>query len=351
MVIKNVEATDALRINGNGGDDDIDASGLQTPVTFTADGGAGNDTLIGSPGNDVLLGGDGDDFVDGKGGNDIASLGAGRDVFQWDPGDGSDTVDGEDGSDTLVFNGSDTSENVAISANGNRVRFTRDVGGVAMDLDGIETIDFNALGGADAITVNDLTGTDLSAVNLNLAGSAGGGDGQADSVIVNGTEGNDNIQVLPTGNGTGITVAGLHALVNITGAEGANDHLTVNALGGDDVLDASLLAANLIGLSLNGGAGNNTILTNTSTFSIVSSLPTSTFGQTVSFTATVTPPSGGPSPTGTVQFVVDGTNFGGPVPLVGGSATSAPSETWAPAPIRSWRVTPATAITQRTPTT
>src|SRR5207253_2049209 len=30
----------------------------------------------------------------------------------------------------------------------------------------------------------------------------------------------------------------------------------------------------------------------------------------------------GPVPTGTVQFVVDGANFGGPVTLVGGSATS-----------------------------
>src|SRR5262249_35225269 len=154
-------------------------------------------------------------------------------------------------------------ENVAISANGGRVRLTRDVGGIAMDLDSIETIDFNALGGADAITVNDLNGTELSAVDVNLAGSAGGGDGQADSVVVDGTEGNDNIQVLPTSNGTGISVAGLHALVNITGAEGANDHLTVNALGGDDVLDASLLGSNLIGLTLNGGDGNNTILRDT----------------------------------------------------------------------------------------
>ena len=56
----------------------------------------------------------------------------------------------------MVFNGSDDSEKFDISANGSRVRFTRDVGGVTMDLDGVETIDLNALGGADTITVNDL---------------------------------------------------------------------------------------------------------------------------------------------------------------------------------------------------
>ena len=31
-----------------------------------------------------------------------------------------------------------------------------------MDLVGIETIDLNALGGADIVTVNDLTGTDVT---------------------------------------------------------------------------------------------------------------------------------------------------------------------------------------------
>ena len=58
----------------------------------------------------------------------------------------------------MVFNGSDEAEKFDISANGSRVRLTRDVGSVTMDLDGVEEIDLNALGGADTITVNDLTG-------------------------------------------------------------------------------------------------------------------------------------------------------------------------------------------------
>jgi hypothetical protein len=38
--------------------------------------------------------------------------------------------------------------------------------------------------------------------------------------------------------GSGVTTTGLAARVNITGAEAANDRLTVNALAGDDVVEA-----------------------------------------------------------------------------------------------------------------
>ena len=65
-----------------------------------------------------------------------------------------------------------------------------------MDLNGVEQINLDALGGADTITVNDLTGTDVTQVDLDLAARRhGGGDGQADSVIVNGTAGADAITV------------------------------------------------------------------------------------------------------------------------------------------------------------
>jgi len=57
------------------------------------------------------------------------------------------------------------------------------------------------------------------------------------------------------------------------------------------------------------------------TTTVSSSQDPSTFGQSVSFTAAVT--SGGGTPTGNVQFVVDGSNFGLPVALNGsGQATS-----------------------------
>ena len=89
----------------------------------------------------------------------MAFLGKGDDTFVWNPGDGSDTVEGQAGTDTPLFNGSNVGENIDISANGDRVRLFRDVGNVTMDLHGVEHIQLNALGGADTITVNDLTGT------------------------------------------------------------------------------------------------------------------------------------------------------------------------------------------------
>ena len=47
----------------------------------------------------------------------------------------------------------------------------------------------------------------------------------------------------------------------------------------------------------------------------------SLYGQTVTFTATVSATSANTTPTGSVQFVVDGANFGSPVTLNGGTAS------------------------------
>jgi hypothetical protein len=55
------------------------------------------------------------------------------------------------------------------------------------------------------------------------------------------------------------------------------------------------------------------------TTTLVSSLNPSTFGQSVTFTATVTPTGGG-TPTGTVTFTADGSNVLGTISLSGGQA-------------------------------
>jgi Ca2+-binding RTX toxin-like protein len=84
------------------------------------------------------------------------------------------------------------------------------------------------------------------------------GDGAADTIIVNGTNGNDTINVV--GAGTSASVTGLSAQVNITNSEGVNDSLVVNALGGVDGVTATTLPAGVIKLTLDGGAGNDTLL-------------------------------------------------------------------------------------------
>jgi Ca2+-binding RTX toxin-like protein len=84
VTISNFEANnDRIVINGLGGDDVITASGLGTAMLFTANGGDGDDVLIGSAGNDTLSGGAGDDVLIGGGGQDILDGGPGNNtVFQ-----------------------------------------------------------------------------------------------------------------------------------------------------------------------------------------------------------------------------------------------------------------------------
>ncbi len=158
----------------------------------------------------------------------------------------------------MVFNGANGGEQVDLSANGNRLRFFRTQGTITMDTAGIETVDFNALGGADTVTVNDLTGTDVKTVNANLAAGVGGGDLLTDQVIVNGTNGNDAIEVAGRTATAGVT--GLAATVNVTNADPASDALTINALDGDDIVDAAQVTADSTVLTLDGGAGDDLLV-------------------------------------------------------------------------------------------
>jgi Ca2+-binding RTX toxin-like protein len=246
-------ANDSLVVNALGGDDAVTATTLPADVIkLTIDGGTGEDDLLGSQNADILRGGDQDDFVFGDNGNDVAFMGAGNDDFQWNPGDGSDTLEGQEGADSMLFFGANIAENIDVVANGGRVLFLRNIAGVTMDMDDVESIDFRALGGADNIVVGDLSGTDLTSSGLDLRGPNGGGDGAADTITVNGTQGIDVVGA--ASDAGGVHVSGLHTAVDIVAAE-ADDQLTLNAQGGDDVEDATSLAADAIQLTMNGGLG------------------------------------------------------------------------------------------------
>jgi hypothetical protein len=136
--------------------------------------------------------------------------------------------------------------------------FSRNVANVTMDLDDVEDIDFRALGGADNIVVGDLSGTDVASVGPDLRGPNGGGDGAADTVTVNGTQGNDVFGA--AGDAGGVNVFGLTATFDISFQEQANDRLTLNALGGEDTVDATSLEADGIQLTMNSGLGADLFL-------------------------------------------------------------------------------------------
>jgi hypothetical protein len=57
----------------------------------------------------------------------------------------------------------------------------RDVGNITMDINAVELVNVNDLGGADTTTVNDLTGTGVSKVQLDLAATPGTGAGEVNS--------------------------------------------------------------------------------------------------------------------------------------------------------------------------
>jgi len=113
------------------------------------------------------------------------------------------------------------------------------------------------LGGADTITVNDLTKTDVDQVAIDLGSPAGSnhGDGAPDTIVIKGTKGDDVISVV-NNNGV-INVSGLGANITISGFE-ATDRLVINGLGGDDVINASGLSG--MQLVANGGRGDDVLL-------------------------------------------------------------------------------------------
>ena len=200
----------SIRIEALGGDDTVIVD-VARPTSIL--GGAGNDLILGSDGGaDNVLGGPGVDTFFGRGGDD---------VFVWDPGDGNDFVEGGDGFDTMLFDGSGGNEVFDASAVGGRLRFTRSAGNIVMDVGTTEKIDLRALGGDDATTIHDLSGTGVTEVfvdggagNDTFVGSAlgevflgGDGDDTAtlgdgdffdmgagfDTLLVRGTDARDEI--------------------------------------------------------------------------------------------------------------------------------------------------------------
>jgi hypothetical protein len=256
----------AIDVNAGNGDDTVrvdEANGAFT-IPMAIDGGNGNDNLTGGSGDDTLVGGNGDDIlnggagtdtleggngndtIDGNKGNDPELGGNGDDTFVWNPGEGSDTIEGQNGSDTLLFNGAAGAENVDLSANGSRLKFFRKEATITMDTAGVEQVIFNALGGADNVTVNDLTGTDVTNVSIDL-GVGGASDKQLDTVNVKGTDGNDRIRV--AGNADSISVTGLAAAIDILHPD-ATDQLDIDTGAGQDTVDRSGLAGGAIQLSV-----------------------------------------------------------------------------------------------------
>jgi hypothetical protein len=241
--VANTTNTKEIVVSGGSGDDTISLGNAALPPAQLfggagndvltggagADqlfGGIGNDTLNGGDGDDTLFGGAGDDRVVGGKGTDTAFLGAGNDTFVWNPGDGNDTVEGGAGFDTLDFLGADRAagETFSIDPSGSGATFNRPNG--TIDLTDVERIQFEAQGQhSDNITINDLTGTDVKKVAIDLGGGDPDGDGQVDTVSLNATNGQ---KIRVTDHNGVVTVSGLTSTVTISNFEEGTDQLFIN---------------------------------------------------------------------------------------------------------------------------
>jgi MBG domain (YGX type)/Bacterial Ig-like domain (group 3)/Carboxypeptidase regulatory-like domain len=107
---------------------------------------------------------------------------------------------------------------------------------------------------------------------------------------------------------------------SVTGAGGLNQSLTVS-YANNVIAGTATASASYGGDGDHNGSGdskNFSIVAANSITTVVSSKNPSTYGDSVSFTATISPNTA----TGTVQFKIDGTNVGSPVTVANGSATS-----------------------------
>ena len=229
-------ANDVLNVNGLDGNDTISGSVGLALIKVGIDGGAGNDTINGGDGAETLLGGDGNDAIDGNRGDDTGLLerATTRSAGIRATAATSSRAKTVTKAPTPCSSTAPAWPSFDVSANGERVRFFRDVANITMDLNDIELIDVQALGGADSVVLNNVSGTRLKLVTLDLEAAIGGGsgDGAADSVTVNGTNDPDDIQI--SADGSAVDVFGAQPNLRIDHSEAANDKLTVNGLGGAD---------------------------------------------------------------------------------------------------------------------
>ena len=220
-------------------------------------------------------------------------MGAGNDTFVWNPGDDNDTVEGQAGIDTLLFNGANIAENIDISANGGACpvhprRRQRHDGSQRRRDDRLQ----RPRRRRQHQRQRPQPAPTSRKVNVDLGGAGGPATAQADTIVINATNGDDVITV--TNDNGVVTVSGLGADVDDHRLRGERSHrhqrprrrrrdrgvrplrgmpLTANGGDGDDVLIGSAGNDTLLGGAgddvliggggqdvLDGGPGNNVVI-------------------------------------------------------------------------------------------
>ena len=252
---------DRVGIDGGDGDDSINVSTVPTKIIdqFVLAGGDGNDTITGSAGTSDIIGGSGNDVVAGRGGNDFADLGSGNDLLLWTHGDGSDFIIGGADFDTLRVTGAAGDEQFLLGSIGGQTQLIHGPDGATLTLQAMERVQLAALGGADVVFVQNLEGTGIGDVAIDLAATVGGktADTKSDGVAFSGTTGGDTILLSMLG--SKVIINGLAAAASVDHV-GKTDILTISGGGGADLISANAIAAGKVALQLIGGKGVDAIV-------------------------------------------------------------------------------------------
>lgn len=267
MAQGNASHGDTVTINGNDGDDTIEAGpGTDLLALLTFNGGAGDDTLLGSTGNDTLNGGTGNDVISGRG--------------------GIDTVDGGTGGNSLLATGTVGDNNIVVAMTG--------AGGLSTTVDGLNTtyqgpggspitnanleqLQVIGLAGNDTLTVDEVNGLVPIAINYH------GDEGDDLLIAINGVGVTATYFVGPTVDAGLLvhTAGGITQSIHFDGLEPVVDlsagSLTVNANDADNAINYStsefnvfwgtisiddfepIHFANKTDVTINAGAGSDTI--------------------------------------------------------------------------------------------
>jgi len=249
------------------------------PGGATLDGGDDNDVLLGGDATETLNGGNGDDLIWGKGGSDEIDGGTGDDHIYWGAGEGQQMIRGGADSDTLVLVGTDANDTLTISSLGSgQARLVYGgAGNATIDVQGTETIDVRLGQGDNTVTVNDMLDSGVNVINLEVARQAppvsdvlfenelptGLAPG-LDVITFNGSSRGDRYLVATPENTLQVVQSDEENTVctvtvtNLSRSEG--DTAAVFGLSGNDRFVASDVAADVAGLYLHGGDGEDEVL-------------------------------------------------------------------------------------------
>ncbi|MHC4561200.1 MAG: hypothetical protein ACYS8X_00330 [Planctomycetota bacterium] len=233
--------------------------------------GTGVANLSGNNDHDLLFSGDGAATIHGNAGHDRIDAGGGidnvygdanDDTIIWYAGDGSDAVlQGGSGTDYLFIYLPDSDDDVEVLDPGSgQFRISYASGSELLQVDsGFEHLTVDAAQGADDITVRDLSGVGLTSVMIDL-GDSSPHDGSADHVVLEGDSGADVFTVSTSSDEVDVTHTGVTTFTIQHANRASGDHLTIDAKGGADSLNAAAVTQDLLLLELMGDAAGDMLI-------------------------------------------------------------------------------------------